>query len=67
MMEQQTKGLCLAPKWILDVVQCEVDRLYQLSKTQIQPISIQVPRRVSDVTCAFKCNGLRSLLIGRKS
>jgi len=42
---EQTKGMCISPKLNCDVIQCEVARLYQLSRSMIAPVMVQVPRR----------------------
>ncbi|KAG1667874.1 Coronin-7 [Nymphon striatum] len=43
--EVQSKGACLVPKRILDVMQGEVARILQISSKCIVPITYQVPRR----------------------
>jgi len=48
-LSEQTKGMALGSKLTLDVMGCEVDRLYQLCAKQLVPIKIEVPRRVSDL------------------
>ncbi len=44
---EQTLGACLLPKTTLNVMDGEVDRLMQLTKNAICPISCIVPRKVS--------------------
>jgi coronin-1B/1C/6 len=39
------KGLCVMPKWCLDVKRCEFDRLYQLTYHTLLPIDMVLPRR----------------------
>lgn len=39
------KGLCMLPKWCLDVKRCEVDRLYQLTYNSLLTIDIVLPRK----------------------
>jgi hypothetical protein len=43
---EQTKGACLVPKRVLDVMQGEVNRVLQLCDSSIVPITWQVPRKV---------------------
>ena len=47
--DQQTKAACLMPKRALNLMQAEVNRILQLTQTEIIPISYQVPRKVSVV------------------
>jgi coronin-7 len=42
---EQTKGACLVPKRVLDVMQGEVNRVLQLCDSSIVPITWQVPRK----------------------
>lgn len=39
------KGLCMMPKWCLDVKRCEFDRLYQLTYNSLLTIDMVLPRR----------------------
>ncbi|KPI82824.1 putative coronin [Leptomonas seymouri] len=39
------KGLCMMPKWSLDVRRCELDRLYQLTYHSLLTIDIVLPRK----------------------
>ena len=41
-----TKSLCLAPKRSVDVMNCEVNRLYKLTNNAVAPIAWTVPRKV---------------------
>ncbi|CAJ1008738.1 putative Domain (DUF1899)/Type of WD40 repeat [Leishmania naiffi] len=41
------KGLCLMPKWSLDVRKCEFDRLYQLTHHSLLTIEMLLPRKQS--------------------
>ncbi|XP_068100274.1 coronin-7 isoform X1 [Hyperolius riggenbachi] len=43
--EQQTRGLALVPKLCLDVMNCELLRLLQLTDRFIIPISYSIPRK----------------------
>lgn len=43
--EQPIKGACLVPKRALNVMQCEVNRLLQLTVNAIVPVAYQVPRK----------------------
>lgn len=45
---EQTKGGCLVPKRVLDVMKGEVARLLQLADSSIVPITWQVPRKSYD-------------------
>ncbi|MEM7623108.1 MAG: chemotaxis protein CheB [Planctomycetota bacterium] len=42
-----TQGACLVPKYCMDVMKCEIDRLLQLHSNGIHPISYHVSRTVS--------------------
>lgn len=46
LLSEQTKGACLSSKFNCDVMKCEVNQLLQLSRGQISPVMVQVPRRV---------------------
>ena len=46
-LTDQTKGMGLMSKLNVDVMSCEVDRLYQLCARQLIPIKIETPRKVS--------------------
>ncbi|GET88784.1 coronin, putative [Leishmania tarentolae] len=41
------KGLCMLPKWSLDVRKCEFDRLYQLTYHSLYTIEMLLPRKQS--------------------
>lgn len=43
------KGLCMMPKWCLDVKRCEFDRLYQLTYQSLLTIDMTLPRRQGGV------------------
>ncbi|KAJ0001383.1 hypothetical protein NQD34_006403 [Periophthalmus magnuspinnatus] len=45
--EASTRGVCMVPKFELDVMSCEVMRILQLTDNHIVPISYQVPRKNS--------------------
>ena len=44
---QQTKGMAMVPKRVVDVMACEIVRLLQLTQNAIIPISYHVQRKVS--------------------
>ena len=44
--DEQIKGACMLPKFGLDLMKCEVDRLVLLTRNSIFPLSYFVPRRV---------------------
>lgn len=39
------RGMCLLPKRAVSVADCEIDRLFKVSVSKIEPISFQVPRK----------------------
>ena len=41
----ETKSLCLIPKRAVDVMKCEIDRILQLTRRDIVPISFSVTRK----------------------
>ncbi|KAI6653217.1 Coronin-7 isoform X5 [Oopsacas minuta] len=41
----ETKSICLIPKRAVDVMKCEIDRILQLTKRDVIPISISVTRK----------------------
>lgn len=43
------KGLCMMPKWCLDVRRCEFDRLYQLTHHSLLTIDMVLPRKQSEI------------------
>jgi hypothetical protein len=45
-VDDQVKGLCLYPKFGLDLMKCEIDRLILLTRNSIYPVPYFVPRRV---------------------
>lgn len=45
-MDEQHKGMCSVPKLALNVMECEVVRLLQLTKSSVVPLSYCVPRKV---------------------
>ncbi|XP_018326733.1 coronin-7 isoform X1 [Agrilus planipennis] len=42
---EQTKGACLVPKRALNIMQCEVNRILQLTGNAVIPVTYQVPRK----------------------
>jgi WD40 repeat protein len=40
-----SKSVCLMPKPALDVMECEIARIYRLMKTTIEAVRVEVPRR----------------------
>nr|CAB3233029.1 coronin-7-like [Phallusia mammillata] len=45
MLPDQTKGMGMVPKLAVDVMSCEVTRLFQLCSKQLVPIRVEVPRK----------------------
>lgn len=43
------KGLCVLPKWCVDVKRCEFDRLYQLTYHSLLTIDMVLPRKQSGI------------------
>ncbi|KPA83879.1 coronin (CRN12) [Leptomonas pyrrhocoris] len=43
------KGLCMMPKWCLDVRRCEFDQLYQLTYHSLLTIDIVLPRKQANL------------------
>lgn len=41
------RGMCLLPKWSLDVRECEVARAYQLTQTHLFTVQMLLPRKQS--------------------
>jgi len=44
-IEDQTKSACLIPKFGLDLMKCEIDRLIMLTRTSVFPLPYFIPRR----------------------
>ena len=54
-LQQQTFGMGFAPKRILNVMEGEIARAFQLSKNIITPLPYVVPRKVLSIL-EFKMN-----------
>lgn len=44
-VEDQIKGVCMLPKFGLDIMKCEIDRLFLLTRNSVYPLPYYVPRR----------------------
>ncbi len=45
-VDDQIKGVCMLPKFGLDLMKCELDRLFLLTRNSVYPLPYFVPRRV---------------------
>ncbi len=46
-MNGSHRGACYAPKRCLNFMDCEVFRFYRLCSTNVEPVSMIIPRKVS--------------------
>jgi hypothetical protein len=45
-IDDQIKGACMLPKFGVDLMKCELDRLLLLTRNSLYPLPYFVPRRV---------------------
>jgi len=54
-------GICLLPKGVVNVMNCEIFRLLKLSGTRVEPIRFEVPRSVREQQSLSSCTALHCI------
>lgn len=53
-IEDQIKSACMLPKYGVDLMKCELDRLILLTRNSVYPLPYFVPRRVNYLVYSFR-------------